>query len=270
MDKIWPIIAITFKEGIRNRAIQGILLIAVLLCFAYLSVIPMFAFETGKVMVDLGGASANLAGLVIVIFLAISMLARDIHQRSICMILSRPVHRHTYVLGKYSGLALMVLMAIFMVVAMAVIASVIGLQFVIEMAAPRNFTWGSLALVVGFNYLSLLILLSFAFLFTMLTTNEYLSMLLTFVVYLIGHSLETFVKVATTGSDIKLHESYVAAVKVISWIFPNLSAFDMKLYLAYGLPIPGQQVLWTALYGVAYIAVIIVVTIAIFNRKEIR
>ena len=82
MDKIWPIIAITFKEGIRNRALQGIMGIAVLLCFAYLAMMPMFSFERSKVMVDLAGASVSLAGLAIVFFLAISMLTRDVHQRS--------------------------------------------------------------------------------------------------------------------------------------------------------------------------------------------
>ena len=103
MRKIWPIALITFKEGIRNRALQGILLIAVLLCFAYLAVLPMFAFETGKVMLDLGAASVNLSGLVIVLFLSISMLTRDIHQRSVCIILSRPISRPSYVMGKFLG-----------------------------------------------------------------------------------------------------------------------------------------------------------------------
>ena len=108
MGNVYRILAITFKEGIRNRALQGILCLAFLLCIVYLGVMQMFAFETGKVMLDLGSASVSIAGLVIVVFLAISMLTRDLHQRSICLILSRPVSRLQYVCGKFSGLALMV------------------------------------------------------------------------------------------------------------------------------------------------------------------
>jgi ABC-type transport system involved in multi-copper enzyme maturation permease subunit len=270
MDKIWSIAAITFKEGIRNRAIQGILLIAALLCFGFLLVIPMFAFETGKVMVDLGASAVSLAGLVIVLFLGISMLTRDVHQRSICLILSRPVSRSDYVLGKFGGLAFLVLIAVLLVTVMATIASAIGLQFVLEMSALRNFLWSRLAITVGFSYLSLLVLLSVAFLFTVVTTNEYLSMLLTFMLYIIGNSLETMVKVASAGQDIKLNEAYIGILKVISWILPNFSVFDMKTQLAYGLDIPANQAFWSLIYGIAYITIIIAVTTFVFNRREIR
>lgn len=270
MDRIWPIVAITFKEGIRNRALQGILCIAVLLCLVYLAVIPMFAFETGKVMVDLGAASVSLAGMVIVLFLAISMLTSDIHRRSVCIILSRPVSRMAYVLGKFGGLALMVFTAVVLIVLVAVVASAIGTQFILEMTAPRNFALGQLGIAVLFNYLALLILLAIAFLFTIVTTNEYLSMLLTMMVYFIGNSLETIVKVAGSGGDIKMSPVYLGALKVLTWIFPNLSAFDLKVFVAYGLELSYPQILWTAAYGVLYIALVISITIVLFNRKEIR
>jgi Cu-processing system permease protein len=270
MDKIWPIAAITYKEGIRNRALQGILGIAVVLCLGYLAILPMFAFETGKVMVDLGTASVSLAGMVIVLFLAISMLARDIHQRSVCMILSRPVSRPAYVFGKFGGMALMVLTAVVLISVAAVIASVIGTRLVLEIEAPRNFAFSQLAIVIGFKYLALLVVLSISFLFTVLTTSEYLSMLLTVMVYFIGNSLETIVKVASQGKDIELSPAYLGILKLFAWIFPNLSAFDLKLFVSYGLQMPREQILWTAVYGIFYILVVMLLTVVIFNRKEIR
>ena len=53
LNKIWPIAGITLREGIRNRSLQGILFVAALLCVVYLTIIPLFAFDTGKVAVDL-------------------------------------------------------------------------------------------------------------------------------------------------------------------------------------------------------------------------
>lgn len=270
MGKIWPIAAITLREGIRNRALQGILAVAVFLGLVYLTIIPMFAFDTGKVAVDLGFASITLAGLAIVIFLGIGMLTRDIHQRSVCVILSRPVARPAYVIGKFFGLAVTILIAMGIIAVIAVVTSLIGIVLIPEMTAPRAFSIPMLLTVLAYQFESLLILLSVAFLFTVLTTNEYLSMLFTFCVYIIGHTLETVVKVITTGEFIQVGAAYLHLMRILTWVFPNLSAFDLKVHVAYGLPLPVAQVVWTAAYGLFYVITMLLLTNLVFMRKEIR
>ena len=106
---------ITVKEGLRNRAMQGIFAIALLLCAVYMVVVPMFAFDTGKVVIDIGYSFINISGLAIVIFLGIALLTKDIHQRTVSMILSRPISRTDYVIGKFLGLAVAVLLAILVI-----------------------------------------------------------------------------------------------------------------------------------------------------------
>jgi ABC-type transport system involved in multi-copper enzyme maturation permease subunit len=261
--------AITIREGLRNRAMQGILAISLLLCLVYLTIIPMFAFDTGKVAVDLGSAFVTLAGLAIVIFLGIALLTRDIHQRTACMILARPVSRTDYVLGKYFGLAGTVLLAVLMIAGLTVLTSWLGTLLIVEMKPPRNFSWGALGINVLFQYLSLLLLMAVAFFFACLTTSEYLSMLFTVCVYVIGNTLETITAVIQEGQFVQVGPAYLFMMKVLAWIFPNLSAFDFKVYLAYGLPLPWAQVAWTGLYGLSYIGLLAAATLWIFKRKEI-
>jgi ABC-type transport system involved in multi-copper enzyme maturation permease subunit len=177
-DAIRLVAAITVKEGLRNRAMQGILAIALLLCVVYITVIPMFAFDTGKVVVDLGSAFVTIAGLAIVIFLGIALLTRDIHQRTVCMILSRPISRSDYVLGKYCGLAITVMLSILMIASLTVFTSWLGTRLIPEMEPPRNFSWGILCIIVLFQYLSLLLLMAVAFLLACLTPSENLYMVL--------------------------------------------------------------------------------------------
>jgi len=261
--------AITVKEGLRNRAMQGILAIALLLCLVYITIMPMFAFDLGKVAVDLGFAFVTLAGLAIVIFLGIALLTGDIHQRTVCMILSRPVSRVDYVAGKYVGLSLTVLLAVLMISLLTLFTSWLGLLMVPEMSLPRNFSWGGLSIAVLFQYFSLLILMAVAFFFACLTTSEYLSMLFTIGTYAIGNSLETIIDVIRTGQFVKVGPAYLGLLKAISWILPNFSAFDLKVYLAYGLPLPWNQVAWTSFYGICYIGLLAVATVWVFKRKEI-
>jgi len=270
MDKTILVALITLKEGIRNRALQGILLIALFFSAAFLVVVPLFAFETGKVVVDLGFAAMSLAGLAIVFFLAIALLTEDIHRRTICLILSRPISRAQYVLGKFFGLSIAIFLAVLIIALLALFFGWLGIQFIPAMTPPRDFSWGILATGILFNYISLLILMAIAFLSTVVTTNAFLSMLVTFCVYFIGHSLETLVKIILAGEYFKVGPMFMQMMKFFTWIFPNLSAFDLKLYIAYGLPLSTSYCLWTVLYGFFYIAIVIFLTIILFKHKEIK
>jgi ABC-type transport system involved in multi-copper enzyme maturation permease subunit len=270
MDRVWLISLVTLKEGIRNRALQGILIIALFSCIAYLTIIPMFAFDTGKVAVDLGFASMTLAGLAIVIFLGIGLLTQDIHQRSVCMILSRPVSRTQYVLGKFLGLSGIVLVGVLIIALIGILSGWAGIKYIPDMTLPRNFTWHILGIGILFNFLSLLIIMALAFLFTVLTTNAYLSMLFTFGVYIIGQSLETIVKVITVGDFVRVGTLYAQILKALTWILPNLRAFDLKLHISYGLPLSLPYTLWTAAYGLFYIGMVIFLTSMVFRYQEIK
>lgn len=53
MTALWPIAVITFKEGIRNRAVYGISIFALLLLGANLLISGMIMQEVGKVAVDM-------------------------------------------------------------------------------------------------------------------------------------------------------------------------------------------------------------------------
>jgi ABC-type transport system involved in multi-copper enzyme maturation permease subunit len=269
LKSIGLIAGITIKEGLRNRALHGILAIALLLCFVYLTIIPMFAFDTGKVAVDLGFASMTLAGLAIVVFLGIALVARDIHQRTVCMILARPVSRTDYVVGKFFGLSVTVLMAVLGIALLSVVTTALGIHFILEMTAPRNFSWMVLAVGILYQYLSLIMLMAVAFFFACLTTSEYLSMLFTVCVYVIGNSLETIIEVVQTGQFASVGATYLSVLKVLAWVLPNFSAFNLKVYIAYGIPLPLSNILWTAGYGLLYILLLAVVTLWIFKRKEI-
>jgi uncharacterized membrane protein YfbV (UPF0208 family) len=54
-----------------------------------------------------------------------------------------------------------------------------------------------------------------------------------------------------------------------SWIFPNLAAFDLKTTAAYGLHVSAGYLTWVAIYGLSYIGICLVVTILIFQRREL-
>ena len=269
MRDIWLVMKITFKEGVRSRILFGITFLAILLFASNLVITNLFFFELGKVMVDIGFSALSLSGLSIVFFLGIGLLSRDIHDRTVYMVISRPVTRWQYVVGKFGGLALTLVMVMGILGALALVSFIVCSYLVPGAGLPRNFSWANMLITVLFNFLSLLVVMSFAFFFTIISSSMYLAMLFTFCVYFIGHSLETIVKILVQGELVKAGPSFIFLMKGITWIFPNLSAFDLKASLAYGLPQDPGYLLWTGIYGCTYSFLVILVTVFIFQRKDI-
>jgi hypothetical protein len=95
-------------------------------------------------------------------------------------------------------------------------------------------------------------------------------MLFTSCVYLIGSSLETIVKILSIGDFVKVGDLYLGMLKVFSWIFPNMKALNLKVSLAYGLPLSNIYIFWSFIYGIFYIMILLSITIFIFNNQEIK
>lgn len=91
MRPLWPLAVITFKEGIRNRAMHGIFLLASLLFVANFLICGMIMQEVGKVAVDIALSAVSFSGLLLVLFVGINLLAKDLDRRTIYMVLARPI-----------------------------------------------------------------------------------------------------------------------------------------------------------------------------------
>lgn len=260
---------ITFKEGVRSRILFGISLLALFLFASNVAITKLFAFELGKVMVDIGFASLSLSGLSIIFFLGIGLLSRDIHDKTVYMIISRPITRAQYILGKFGGLALILLAAFAILGLLAIFSFYVCSSLVSGAHLPRNFSWSTALMTIAFNFLSILVVMSLAFFFTMISSSIYLAMLFTFCAYLIGNSLETIVKIIGKGEFIKTGDTFFAIMKGVSWILPNIAAFDLKANLAYGLPMDPAYLFWAAVYGCGYTLILIMLTTMIFKRKDI-
>ncbi len=108
MSPLWPIALITFKEGTRNRAFYGISLIAFLMMGAAFFISGMVMRDVGKVAVDMALSTVSFAGLLLVLFVGIDLMAKDLDKRTIYMVLARPISRQQYIVGKFLGISLLI------------------------------------------------------------------------------------------------------------------------------------------------------------------
>src|SRR6476469_7833133 len=93
----------TVKEAMRRRVMWIFLIIGVFL----IALGPVFGFLSPKdsqtVLRSLGLAAILLAGLFITIVTCIYLIPVEIERRTIYTVLSKPVQRYEFVLGKFLG-----------------------------------------------------------------------------------------------------------------------------------------------------------------------
>jgi ABC-type transport system involved in multi-copper enzyme maturation permease subunit len=269
MNVFWPLALITFKEGVRNRALYGIALLALLMLAATQLVCGMIMRDVGKVAIDMALSTVSFAGVLLVLFVGINLMAKDLDRRTIYMVLSRPISRSQYIVGKFAGVALLVLAATAFLGGAAIVS--IGLTKVLYPTFfASQFAWSTVLVALVLIALMLVLLTALSFLFASLTSTSFVTLILTVVSYVIGQSL-TDVKALVEAPRVVGIEIPAATVKLVQfayYVFPNLSLFDVKTQAAYGLTLPAPYLGWIVFYGVVYTALAVTAAALLFRRRE--
>lgn len=266
MKHIWILSGITVKEGLRNRVMIGVLFFAVLMCSLNFIITTSFTRDLGKVAVDVGLATVSVSGLAIIFFLGMPLLSKDLDKLTIYMVLSRPISRSSYILGKYCGLSILVL------ISELVLSVLTGLTVLIIMTMnpnyiPELFSWKIFIYAVLLSGMSLCVMASLALFFTCISSSAFIAFVLTAGTYVVGQNVElirTIMKQSHSESGLMS-----LLMNISSWVFPNLAAFDRKTVAAYGLNLGLKEVLITGTYGVSYILCVLFITILVFNKREL-
>lgn len=269
MTALWPIVLITFKEGIRNRALYAISLIALLLLVANFLISGMIPREIGKVAVDIALSTVSVSGLLLVLFIGINLMAKDLDKRTIYMVLSRPISRPYYIIGKFFGMVLLIVTTTFFLSVFAVLSI-----FMIKLSYPAyslRISWPLVLLALSFITLSLILLSALSFLFASFTTSSFTTLVLTVIAYVIGHSISDVKTLVEASQFVDIRPSVVTVrlIQIAYYLFPNLSIFDIKMQAAHALPLTSSYIFWSLVYGLVYTTLAIAGTALVFRRREL-
>jgi Cu-processing system permease protein len=258
----------TFREAVRDRVFYNLLLFAVLLVGASLVIGQLAAGQDVKIIKDLGLAASLLFGVGIAVFIGIQLVAREVERRSVHATLAKPVSRAAFLLGKYAGLLLtlgvnivVMAVALFAVLAVYRLMTPPGVQAMWTAPAldPR------LLVALLLIYVELAVVTAVALLFSTYS-SALLAATFTSALWVAGHfvgDLRTIEQVGATGGT-------VWGAWLVSWVLPNLALFDVKAEVVHGVPVPPGQVVAAVGYGIAYCAAMLLLAVAIFQRRDFK
>ncbi len=267
MTKIFSLAILTFKEGIRHRLLHGIGILAAFMALLTLLIPDLFMYDLGKVAIDIGLSTVSISGLLIIFFLAINILGRDLDKRTIYMVLATPTSRGQYILGKFAGICLLLLVS-FVFLSLLLSGALYAITTIYPAHISARFSWSTLFWAQVFLFLELVLVAAIMFFFSSFSSSLYLTLILSGIIYMIGTSIES-IQLALSTQNIATPSGIESILEIIQWIFPNLSAFDFKTIAAYGLPLHSSTLALTFAYWFFYTFSLLLLTAYFFNKREL-
>ena len=248
------IIAInTFREIIRDRILYGIVVFALILLGVSLALGSLGIQEQVRISLNFGFMGIQLSLVVLAIFVGSTLVYKEIEKQTVTTLLARPLSRIDFLLGKFFGLALVILVVM------------VGLSGVLLLVS-----WGmgfqpqaSFAVALYGILWEALILLSVTLFFGSFS-RPIMTVIFALGVFLIGHWSESLTYFALRSES----KGYQMFAKVVQVGLPNLESFNWKDFPLYEGFVSGQEILFATLLGLGWCMVLLSMTATIFKRRD--
>jgi ABC-type transport system involved in multi-copper enzyme maturation permease subunit len=256
--RIGIIAANTFRESIRDRVLYNLVLFVLILVGASIFVGDLTIATELKFTARLGLSAMLVFGTLIAIFIGVGLVYKEIDRRTIYNLLSKPVGRHEFIIGKYLGLCLTLLINSLVMV----LATELAILYVNGGWIRIHATVLAAAYLV---YLELCLMVAVALMFSSFTTPM-LSALFSFAVYVIGQFSADLMQAAA------ISPSAVAGwiLRTLYYLLPNLSNFGYIGEATNGEMVPVKMALQATVYAVVYIGILVSASIVIFEKRSFK
>ena len=254
MNRILVIGINSFRENLREKLLYNLVLFALLIIGSSILLSRLHLGDDSRLILDLGLASMNIFGVLIAIFIGIGLVNKEIEKKTIYTIVSKPVARWEFLVGKYLGLTITLLVnLLIMLVGFLVVLVIMGVG--IDLLLFK---------AVLLIFMELMAITAVALLFSTFTTTT-LSAIFTLAVYVIGH-LTGDLKALGAKVDGANHTILTG----LYYVMPNLENFNLKARVIYHLDIAASELALVLMYGLLYTAVLLLVAAGIFHRRDFR
>ena len=271
MPKLSAVALATAKSEMNQPLFLILLTAGVVLLFLFLY-IPYFTFdEDVKVLKDSGLTLIMVFGIFQAVWAASTSVSEELEGRTALTVLSKPIGRREFILGKFSGIVWTV----------AVMFIILGVFFMVVVAyKPIYDARESAALepawqVCHLEMMSMVPGLVLAFLETIVLASISVAVstrlpmlanfLICFSVYVAGHLTPTIVQ----SSFGQRFEPVQFVGQLIALVFPVLDHFNIQAAVASGVPVPYGYLALALLYCVVYTTVAMLAALVAFENRDL-
>ena len=270
----WAIAVYTWREGMRKKLLIGFLILSILVIFGS-SFMTAFLTESAgagasaetdvdtKLIKDICVTTISIFGVLITIFISASVVPNEVENKVIYTVLSKPVRRFQYLLGKFVGIQLIVIMNLLLMGALFFFA-----LYLKERILPTLLLWS-----IFLTYLEFLVVSAFTFAVSCSATSAVLPTIAGLFIYIVGNLTEYLKDVAVrAGQTGQQLDQLVGKIAYgLSKVLPNLQDFSLKdqiLYLQPNDPPKDIMIPLLIAYALANALAGYIIAYWVFRRRE--
>ena len=252
----------TFRESVRNKVLYNIVFLAIALAFFSILLGEWSVFDRAHVIKSTTLSIMSISGLLISVFVGISLVQKEIQGRTVLTLLSKPISRAVFIVGKYLGLLGVI----------AVHLALLTVVYYVILALTGSNPTLSLLNAVYLIFWEMAIVVAVALLFSTFS-SPVLSALFTIGIYMAGrlsNELMEQVNFVRRVGEIEGGQGVVLekVASVIHAVFPGLYRFDSSAYVVHNVALPTHYIFWNSLYALGYIGVFLAIASWWFSRRD--
>jgi ABC-type Na+ efflux pump permease subunit len=294
----------TLTEAVRQKVLNVLLIFGLVLVGSSVSVSSLATpgldtsslfSEQIKFVKDFGCGAIGLFGFFIALLSVAQLVPQELHNRTIYTILSKPVRRSEFLLGKFLGVILLLALSVALM-SLAFAAALFfqewkDIDLTNGLYGVGTADWhptptlqalyqhdidgiraqaGDPRLIeaVLLIFAKLVMTAGIALLISTFATSAIFTIVTTFMIYLIGHLEGTARSVwLGHGAETSLWES--SLVGLISMLIPDMNSFTIVDEILAGNPVPWAHTFDLLGYAGVYLVVLLALSVVIFDFREI-
>jgi len=254
-NRVLSIALNTFRETIRNKILYAILVFALIVIGLSCFLAELSVGDLTRIIADVGLASIHIFGVIMAVFIGITLVSQEVERKTVYIILSKPVPRWEFIVGKALGLCM----------TLALTTGVMAVTLFLVHAGYGGVAETGILVASAGIWFELILLICLATFFSTFTTPV-LSAIFTLSMFLIGH----------ISGDLLVFGGRAAAPlagwvsRVLFFLLPNLEHFNWKNEVVYGGARSFSLILGALGYLASYCAAVLFAACLLFSRKDFK
>jgi ABC-type transport system involved in multi-copper enzyme maturation permease subunit len=254
MRKAWIIGLNSFKESLRKKTLYILLVVAFVVIGASKAFSWLTAEEELKMIKDISFSGIEFFGALIAIFMSLTAISSEIEKRTIYTLFSKPITRQNFFVGKFLGIVLIILLNF-------ILMSLFFTGLLIFKKSPPDVQVFKTLILIFIE----LILIGSITLTVATFASDAFNIIFSFFLYIVGHLTSYGNQLADRTENVILKGFW----KLLYTVIPNYENFNIRDKVVVGIDVTWNYILKTGIYGILYLAVILLIGSYFIQKREI-
>jgi ABC-type transport system involved in multi-copper enzyme maturation permease subunit len=261
------IIFLSLKGIYRDRIFQGIMAMAVLF-LGIPSAAGLSMRQVTELSTTLSLSLISFILLLLSVFLGATSIWKDMERRYTFSTLSLPISRSAYLMGRFIGISLFLLMT---TVSLGVVACCVIKVASLGYPPSRPVAWDIIATTILFDALKYIMLVAVAMLISSVSTSFFLPVFGTIALFISGTITQQVYDFIHSPSGSKEIGPFLQKIAMgVYYVLPNLSGFDLKVNAIYSIPLSPKGMALSLGYFLVYTTILVSAAAILFARREMK